>query len=313
MSVTETYEPELLTGDGSETDFDFAFSVFAASDLVVALVDPDTLVATPQTISTHYTVVLNTSTIGGTITFLTAPTDGTLVSIRRAIPITQGTDIPSGGLFREVQIENAFDKAILLIQQLEERMDRALLQNAYATALDLVLPLPEAAKGLAWNAGATALENVELPAAALAAALVAQTAAELAETNAEIAETNAETASAAAVAAAAVMDTLTKALSVAAGHVATDRSQAREFLVAASADFTLDNPTNATDGQVIIWRIKQDATGSRLIALGNKFTVNSEITTVTLSTAANAIDHIGAIYNATDDKFEVVAFSSEQA
>jgi len=171
MSVTETYEPVLLETDWSETDFDFDFSVFDDTDVVVALVDPDTLVATAQTLGVDYTVTLNTSTVGGTVVFGTAPADGQLVSIRRDIPTTQGTDIPSGGLFRESQIENALDKAILLIQQLEEQIGRALLQNPYQTTSEIVIPVPEAGTVLGWNDDEDALENktlVDLAAVALA-------------------------------------------------------------------------------------------------------------------------------------------------
>lgn len=301
MSVTETYEPELIETDGVETDFDFDFSVFDDTDLVVALVDPTTLVATTQTLGVDYSVTLNTSTVGGTVVFGSAPADNLYVSIRRDIPTTQGTDIPSGGLFRESQIENALDKAILLIQQLEERVNRALLQNPYTTALELELPAPEASKGLAWNSGATALENVELPAAALAGAQAAQAAAEAAQAAAE--------------SAAGAIGLLTAALSVAAGHVVTDASLVQNggvFTVTVNADFMLDNPTNLVAGKKIIWRIQQDGTGSRLITLGDKFTVASEISAVVLSTAAGAIDYIGGVAKDTEN-VEIVAFASEQA
>jgi len=302
MSVTETYEPVLLETDGSETDFDFDFSVFDDSDLVVAIVDPDTLevLDTPE-LGVDYTVTLNTSTVGGTVVFGTAPADDQLVSIRRNIPTTQGTDIPSGGLFRESQIENALDKAILLIQQLEEAVNRAVLQNPYTTALSLVIPAPEASKGLAWNATADGLENVDLPTAAVAAAEAAQAAAEVAQAAAE--------------SAAGSMGLLTSALT-SGSTVATDASLVQNggvFTLTAAHDFTLSNPTNPVAGKKLIWRIQQDGVGSRIITLGDKFTVCSEISAVVLSTAAGAIDYIGAIYKATTDKWEVVAFSSEQA
>lgn len=182
MSVTNTYTPVLLTGDGSEQDFDFGFKIFDASDLVVALVDPDTLVATAQAISTNYTVVIDTAAPGGTVTFLVPPPDGTLVSIRRDVPITQATDIPSGGLFREVQIENALDKEILIAQQLNEKIDRAILQNPYTAAITLVYPGAEANKIIGWDAAGTGLENKTLmdadaQAAAAAAAAEAATSA----------------------------------------------------------------------------------------------------------------------------------------
>lgn len=202
MSISAAYEPELLTGDGSETDFDFDFRIFNSTDLVVALVDPDTLVATAQTLTTHYTVVINTVTPGGTVTFLTAPEDGVLVSIRRDVPITQETDIPSGGLFREAQIENALDKQTLVSQQLKELIDRSVVQSPYQTALSLTMPVAEANKVLGWNAAATGLENKNpMDADSAASAATSADEAELAASAAETAQIAAESAASAAQAA----------------------------------------------------------------------------------------------------------------
>jgi len=223
-TVTDTYTPVQLTGDGSDTTFDFDFKIFNNTDLVVATVDPDTLVATEQVLGTDYTVSINTSTAGGTVTFVSAPDDGDYVSIRRNMPVTQTTDIPSGGLFRERQIENALDKQTLVSQQLKEFQDRSISQSLYATAIaDLKLPLPSAGKGLKWNDAADGLENsdtaiddvIDAAAASAAsaassastattqaglattaknAAVVAQGLAETAKTNAESAQIAAESA-----------------------------------------------------------------------------------------------------------------------
>lgn len=184
-TISDTYTPELQTGDGAEVDFDFAFKIFSATDLVVAIVDPDTLVGVEQEYGVDYTVVIDTATPSGTITFATAPDDEDLVSIKREMPVTQTTDIPSGGLFREAQIENALDKNVLMMQQLQEEVDRAVLQNPYVTTIDIVIPAPVADKILGWNAAGTALENkvaidddvAAAAAASAAAALVSQNAA----------------------------------------------------------------------------------------------------------------------------------------
>lgn len=162
MSVSDTYEPVLTTGDGSEDEFDFDFLIFNDTDLEVALVDPDTLAATDQTLGVDYSVTIDTTTPGGTVTFDTPPEDGTLVSIRRNVPITQTTDIPAGGLFREVQIENALDKNVLIMQQLQEQIDRAILQSPYSSITGVVLPAPLADAFIGWNSAGDELENKTL-------------------------------------------------------------------------------------------------------------------------------------------------------
>jgi hypothetical protein len=97
-------------------------------------------------------------------------------------------------------------------------------------------------------------------------------------------------------------------LVISGGLVATDVTQGNLFNVSATGNFTLSNPTGANDGDGVVWRIKQDATGSRLITLGTKFRLSTNLTAVTLSTAANKVDYLAATYHAGDDKWDVVGF-----
>ena len=71
---------------------------------------------------------------------------------------------------------------------------------------------------------------------------------------------------------------------------------------------TLANPTNPTDGQKVTWEIIQDATGSRTLTLGAKFALGTDISSTTLTTTASKRDFLGAVYNATADKWYVIAF-----
>lgn len=91
-------------------------------------------------------------------------------------------------------------------------------------------------------------------------------------------------------------------------NIATDASLGNVFTVTLGGNRTLDNPTNPTNGQKCIWRFRQDGTGSRTISLGAAFRFGTDITGVTLSTAASKTDFMGAVYNGTDSKWDVVAF-----
>lgn len=91
-----------------------------------------------------------------------------------------------------------------------------------------------------------------------------------------------------------------------AATIATDASLGTVFTVTLGGNRTLGNPTNAVNGQLIIWKIKQDGTGNRTLALGTKFRFNDTLTSFTASTAANDTDILQAIYDSTDDKFDVV-------
>lgn len=221
--VSGTYTPVQVEADGVETDFDFDFKVFATSELLVQLVDQTTLEGTTQTLGEDYTATLNST--GGTISFDEAPAEGYDVYIARQMAVTQTADIPSGGLFREVQIENALDRTILIVQQQDEKINRALLQNPYEESSSIIFPTPEASKLIAWNADADALENVTNEAVAVeeaqAAAEAAQVAAEEAQAAAEEAQGLAEAAASDAEAAAA---SIPEAASQAQAEAGTDNA-----------------------------------------------------------------------------------------
>ena len=70
---------------------------------------------------------------------------------------------------------------------------------------------------------------------------------------------------------------------------------------------TLATPTNGFSGQRILYRLKQDGTGNKLLTLSSGF--RSGPVTVTLSTAANTTDYLGVIYNEFDNVWDVLALN----
>jgi hypothetical protein len=71
---------------------------------------------------------------------------------------------------------------------------------------------------------------------------------------------------------------------------------------------TISNPTNAVDGRVLIFRLRQDGTGTRVPVWDTKYRFRGDLATVTLSTAAGMIDRVGFEYDATDDRWDCVSF-----
>lgn len=98
------------------------------------------------------------------------------------------------------------------------------------------------------------------------------------------------------------------AITISGGNASIDASTGNVFDIAANANFTLANPTNPTDGQVIHLRITQDATGSRVMTLGSAWSAGPN--TVTLSTTANKIDHLVAMYHAGASKWHITGFQA---
>jgi hypothetical protein len=93
-----------------------------------------------------------------------------------------------------------------------------------------------------------------------------------------------------------------------AATIATDASLGNEFIVTLGGNRTLGAPTNPTDGQKAIWRFKQDATGGRILTFNAVFRFGLSVPSIVLTTTALKTDYMGAIYNATDSVWDVVAF-----
>jgi hypothetical protein len=89
----------------------------------------------------------------------------------------------------------------------------------------------------------------------------------------------------------------------------TDAAAGDIFDVTLTGNATLANPTNPVSGKTLRWRIRQDATGSRTVTLGNKFVIpTSASTPLPFSTAANKMDILAATYHAGRDKWDIIAF-----
>ncbi|HMH70096.1 MAG TPA: hypothetical protein VK502_01760 [Candidatus Saccharimonadales bacterium] len=93
-----------------------------------------------------------------------------------------------------------------------------------------------------------------------------------------------------------------------AATVATDASLGNHFRVTLTANRILGVPSNPVDGQKVTWEVIQDGVGSHTLTLDAIFALGTDISTITLSTAAGARDFLGAVYNATATKWYVIAF-----
>jgi len=121
MTVTNLYAPTRTVGNGVTTAFAFTFQITDETDIDVFLIDTGANTnKTVQTITTQYTVVINPSTDGGTITFVTAPPSTKDVILERDEDYTQTNDIPDVATIQESSIESPDDKNTRLIQQVLE-------------------------------------------------------------------------------------------------------------------------------------------------------------------------------------------------
>jgi hypothetical protein len=86
-------------------------------------------------------------------------------------------------------------------------------------------------------------------------------------------------------------------------NIATDASAGNLFSVTLGGSRTMDAPTGGTDGQLILYRIRQDATGSRTLTWNAIFRFSGG-TAPTLTTTPAKTDYLAFRYNSTDAKWD---------
>ena len=185
MTVTDTTNKKRETGNGVIVAFSFPFKIFAAADLKVYKVVTATGVATLQTITTDYSVSINSVTNGGTVTYVVAPLATEESLIIRTLEQTQETKFPTESNFPEITIENAIDRNTMITQELQEAITRSVkLSATSAVTTPPDIPDPDTGKALKWKSDGTLENSTNDPdtqttaaAASAASALVSETAA----------------------------------------------------------------------------------------------------------------------------------------
>ena len=140
--------------DGTLTEYEFPFAIFKTTDIEVYFGE------TKQDTST-YTVSEARHSDGGSVTFESAPTSGTIITIVRNLSIERTSDFQEGSTLRAKVLNDELDYQIACQQQIAENLNRSMVLPPYATDndLDLTLPTPSAGKAIVWNADGTNLEN----------------------------------------------------------------------------------------------------------------------------------------------------------
>ncbi len=108
------------TGDGAQTVFTYPFPVFKDIDIEVY---QDAVLKSP---GTDYTVSGAGNSGGGSITFITAPASGAMITIRRNIAVKRTSDFQVSGEFRADVINDELDYQTAALQQIEADISRSL-------------------------------------------------------------------------------------------------------------------------------------------------------------------------------------------
>ncbi|MGV6995874.1 hypothetical protein ACUZ9P_08250 [Desulfovibrio sp. QI0430] len=194
--MTLPYSPSraVYEGNGAATSFPFAFKVWSTDQLNISTTSPKGETSPAQ----GWTANIGES--GGTVTYLHdgAPLPaGWRLAIVRNMPFEQGIDLISASRFDPQVIEDGLDQATAELQQLNEKLARAVIMPATSdkSPEEVVASIYSSRDAAAQNATAAAHSAA---AAAASAATAAQTVAEAAEASMSAATAQADIAAASA-------------------------------------------------------------------------------------------------------------------
>jgi len=214
MTISSTANRNDYTGNDTTDTYNYSFRVFLNTDFIITVRNTTTDVETTLVLTTDYTVTGVGAAAGGTIVLAGSGKawqgtgafldTGYVMTIRRVVGLTQGTDIRNQGDFFPEVHEDVFDKALMIDQQQQDDIDRSakLPETIAASDFDATLPADIVGEdsltimtdptGTSLVAGpsASAISGASTSAAAAAASAAA---ASTSETNAATSETNAGT------------------------------------------------------------------------------------------------------------------------
>jgi len=129
MTISTTIIKNSYSGDGSNKTFTYGFKI-ADEDFIEVIVKTNATgaesVRSIGTGSTNYAVTGVGEASGGSVIFVTAPTNLETVVLRRSTTQTQALDLIENDNLPANSIENAFDKNLSIIQELQEQLDRSI-------------------------------------------------------------------------------------------------------------------------------------------------------------------------------------------
>lgn len=200
MTVAQTSNKSRQLGNGVTVAFPANIKILAETDITVKTIVRATDIKANDLIlndagALGYTVVFDTEAETLTVTVNTAPTSLEDIQILRVLPLTQSTDFPTATKFPAVSNENALDKNLMILQDQQEKLDRAFVLPEESSATNPSLPAPTSRRALIWDPSedGTIINSTNDPDAAQTDAAASATAASASEGNAATSATAAAT------------------------------------------------------------------------------------------------------------------------
>lgn len=291
--VSTTVRSNTAAADSVTTVFNFTFFCYSTDTIKVYSVLDDVL--TP--ITTGITKAINSSFIGGTVTFASAPLTAVGdILIRREVPYTQTTELADLTRYKETALEQALNTLVLQTQQTADELTRCIKYTETAGVTDTTMEAPVDDATAVFDgitgrmkAGATQTEisNAQGYAEdAAASASAAATSASNAATSASSASTSASSASTSASTATTQASNASTSASSASTSASTATTQASNASTSASnASTSASNAsTSATNASNSATAAAGSASSAAAYAVSNRWTYSSNTTIADPST-----------------------------
>lgn len=161
MTVSSETKRKDYAGNGSTINFATGFRFLENTHVRVILTVDATGAESVQTETTNYTLTGAGNDLGGTVSMLVAPASGETLTIKRSVPLTQGTDYVENDNFPAQSHEDALDKLTMIVQQIQEELDRSLKLAESQQSSGLVIPVPVTGRFMQWDSNGN-LQNVDI-------------------------------------------------------------------------------------------------------------------------------------------------------
>lgn len=232
MLVSNEISKNQYVGDGSVTEFAYTFPILDSTHIeVYRQLSTETALKAKLVPAEEYTVEGAGAENGGKVVFKTAPSSGTKLSILRNVPVTQLYQYQELDSFPAESHENALAKLTMICQEIDERLDRAIVVSPTDTVT------PDELRNNIFEASQNAQESASAAAASETAAAESETAAASSASAAASSENNA-------------------AASASAAAASASAAAASESAAAASAQNAAESESNAADSAAAILELK---------------------------------------------------------
>ncbi len=165
MTVEIDKVKEIYECNGTTTAFSITFPIFAETDVIACLIN-SAGTETVLTLNTDYTVTLTTPSnlpsLGHIDLLISAPVSGNQIALYMDHDYSQEVTITNHGPLPAASVNEANDRAILLLLQLKDRLDRALTLVRSSSVTGLIFPEPAAGQLMRWKSDLSGLENVDV-------------------------------------------------------------------------------------------------------------------------------------------------------